>query len=37
MFTLSGFVKDSVTRQYVDGATVTIVGTDGTSYKTKRT
>lgn len=35
MFTLSGFVKDSVTRQYVDGATVTIVGTDGTSYKTK--
>jgi peptidoglycan-associated lipoprotein len=35
MFTLSGFVKDSVTRQFVDGATVTIIGSDGTSYKTK--
>ncbi len=35
MFTLSGFVKDSVTRQFVDGATVTITGSDGTSYKTK--
>ncbi|MDD4209398.1 MAG: OmpA family protein, partial [Bacteroidales bacterium] len=34
MFTLSGFVRDSVTRQFVDGATVTISGSDGTSYKT---
>lgn len=35
MFTLSGFVKDSVTRQFIDGAVVTITGSDGTSYKTK--
>jgi peptidoglycan-associated lipoprotein len=34
MFTLSGFVRDSVTRQFVDGATVTITASDGTSYKT---
>ncbi|MCL2131075.1 MAG: OmpA family protein [Lentimicrobiaceae bacterium] len=34
VFTLSGFVRDSVTMQYVDGATVTITAGDGTSYKT---
>ena len=34
MFTLSGFIRDSVTRQFIDGATVTIVASDGTSYKT---
>jgi peptidoglycan-associated lipoprotein len=34
MFTLSGFVRDSVTRQFIDGATVTITASDGTSYKT---
>ena len=34
MFTLSGFVRDSVTRQFVDGATVTVTASDGSSYKT---
>jgi peptidoglycan-associated lipoprotein len=34
MFTLSGFVRDSVTRQFVDGATVTVSASDGSSYKT---
>ena len=34
MFTLSGFVRDSVTRQFVDGATVTITASNGGSYKT---
>ena len=34
MFTLSGFIRDSVTRQFVDGATVTITASDGSSYKT---
>ncbi len=34
MFTLSGFVRDSVTRQFIDGATVTLIASDGTSYKT---
>ena len=35
MFTLSGFVRDSVTRQFVDGATVTITGSNGKTYRTK--
>ncbi|MDR1792325.1 MAG: OmpA family protein [Bacteroidales bacterium] len=34
MFTLAGFIKDSVTLQYVDGATVTITASDGSTYKT---
>ena len=34
VFTLSGFVRDSVTRQFIDGATVTVTASDGTSYKT---
>jgi len=33
VFTLSGFVRDSVTLQYVDGATVTVTS-GGISYKT---
>ncbi|HOF45378.1 MAG TPA: OmpA family protein [Bacteroidales bacterium] len=35
VFTLSGFVKDALTLQYIDKADVEIIGTDGTSYKTK--
>ena len=34
IFTLSGFIKDSVTLQYIDGASVSIVGSDGSEYKT---
>ncbi len=34
MFTISGFVRDSVTLQYIDGATVTLVASNGASYKT---
>ena len=34
VFTLSGFVRDSVTMQYIDGATVTITASNGASYKT---
>ena len=34
VYTLSGFVRDSVTRQFIDGAEVTITASDGTSYKT---
>ena len=34
MFTLSGFIRDSLTRQVVDGATVTLIASDGNSYKT---
>jgi peptidoglycan-associated lipoprotein len=34
MFTIAGFVKDSVTLQYVDGATVILTASDGASYKT---
>ena len=34
IFTLSGFVKDSVTLQYIDGATVTVKGSDGAEYQT---
>ncbi|MDR0368376.1 MAG: OmpA family protein [Bacteroidales bacterium] len=34
VFTLSGFVRDSVTRQFIDGAAVTVTATDGSSYKT---
>jgi peptidoglycan-associated lipoprotein len=34
VFTLSGFVRNSVTMQFVDGATVTISASNGTSYKT---
>ena len=31
----SRFVKDALTLQYIDKADVEIIGTDGTSYKTK--
>jgi len=34
VFTLSGFVRDKMTMQYIDGATVTVVASDGTSFKT---
>lgn len=34
-FTLSGFIRDEATLQYIDGADVEIIGSDGTSYKTK--
>ncbi|MDR1180908.1 MAG: OmpA family protein [Bacteroidales bacterium] len=34
MFTLAGFIRDSVTRQFVDGVTVILTTSDGTSYKT---
>ena len=34
VFTISGFVKDSVTLQYIDGATVTLTASNGVSYKT---
>ena len=34
VFTISGYVRDSVTRQYVDGATVTLTASNGVSYKT---
>lgn len=35
VFTLSGFVKDALTYQYIDGADVEIIGSDGSSYSTK--
>lgn len=35
VFTLSGFVRDAMTRQYIDGALVEIVGSDGSSLTTK--
>ncbi len=34
IFTLAGFVKDSVTLQYIDGASVTVTGSDGSELKT---
>ncbi|MEG2070461.1 MAG: carboxypeptidase regulatory-like domain-containing protein, partial [Bacteroidales bacterium] len=34
VYTLAGFVRDQATLQYIDGAQVEIVGSDGTSYKT---
>jgi peptidoglycan-associated lipoprotein len=34
MFTLAGFIRDSVTRQFIDGVTVILTASDGTSYKT---
>lgn len=34
VFTLAGHVRDASTLQYIDGAEVEIVGSDGTSYKT---
>ena len=34
VFTLSGFVKNSANMQYIDGATVTVSVSDGTSFKT---
>ena len=34
VFSISGFVKDSVTLQYIDGATVTLTASNGASYKT---
>ena len=34
VYSLGGYVKDAVTLQYIDGAEVEIVGSDGTSYKT---
>ncbi len=35
VFTLAGFVRDEATLQYIDGAEVEIIGSDGKSYKTK--
>ncbi|MBQ7489026.1 MAG: OmpA family protein [Bacteroidales bacterium] len=35
VFTLSGFVKDELTRQPIDGADVEIIGSDGKSYLAK--
>jgi peptidoglycan-associated lipoprotein len=34
VYSLAGFVKDEATLQYIDGATVELTGSDGTSYKT---
>jgi peptidoglycan-associated lipoprotein len=34
VYTLAGYVRDDATLQYLDGVTVEIVGSDGTSYKT---
>ena len=34
VFTLAGFIRDSLTMQPIDGATVTISGSNGMSYKT---
>lgn len=35
VFTLSGFVKDALTLQYIDNADVEIIGSDGSSFVTK--
>lgn len=35
VYTLAGFVKDAANLQPIDGAEVEIIGSDGTSYKTK--
>ena len=35
VYTIAGFVKDASNLQPIDGATVEIVGSDGTTYKTK--
>ena len=35
VFTLSGFVRDELTRQPIDGADVEIIGSDGKSYLAK--
>ncbi len=35
VFTLAGFVRDDATLQYIDGAEVEIIGSDGSSYKTQ--
>jgi outer membrane protein OmpA-like peptidoglycan-associated protein len=35
VFTLSGFVKDALTLQYIDNADVEIIGSDGSSFATK--
>lgn len=35
VYTIAGFVKDAMTLQYIDGATVEIIGSDGTSFSTK--
>lgn len=34
VYTLAGYIRDEATLQYLDGVTVEIVGSDGTSYKT---
>ena len=34
VYSLAGFVKDAATLQYIDGAEVEIIGSDGSSYKT---
>ena len=34
VFTISGFIKDSLTMQAIDGASVTVTASNGTSYKT---
>lgn len=35
VFTLSGFVKDALTLQFIDNADVEIIGSDGSSFTTK--
>lgn len=35
VYTLAGFVRDAATLQYIDGAEVEIIGSDGSSYKTQ--
>lgn len=34
VYTIAGYIRDEATLQYLDGVTVEIVGSDGTSYKT---
>lgn len=34
VYSIAGFVKDAATLQYIDGAEVEIIGSDGSSYKT---
>lgn len=34
VYTLAGYIRDEATLQYLDGVSVEIVGSDGTSYKT---
>ena len=34
VYTIAGYIRDEATLQYIDGVTVEIIGSDGTSYKT---